>query len=232
MKTLSLILLLTMPAWPDSVTVGTANSENCIPFASCAGANVIVYQQVYSSSAFSGDTEFNEVTFFGAPLFLGDELNTATYDISFSTTQKSVRALDTDYATNVGADSQEFGSFSVAGATPSELAFTGDSFNYDPSTGNLLMQIVISDILVGVNAGAGAFEADDGADGLTSRLIEVQNGFTSTDDLGLVTEFSENASPVPEPVWGPLLIGLFLAIGVSRRRVVAERQRHLTVYED
>ncbi len=73
-------------------------------------------------------------------------MDSATYDISFSTTSASVGALDSTWANNIGGDSAFFGTFTLGGSMPSVLTLTGNAFNYDPTLGNLLMHVGISNL--------------------------------------------------------------------------------------
>src|ERR1700676_2907068 len=90
----------------DTVTFGSANTSNCLPFG-CAGANFISeYQQVYSSSRF-GPLPFNiaAISFFNT-LGPTQDLTSGIYTISFSTTSAAVGALNSSLglALNLGID--------------------------------------------------------------------------------------------------------------------------------
>ena len=220
MKLLFSFTVLVLPAMAGPLIIGTANTTNCLPFANCAGATVTLYQQVYSSGQFSGTIQFNEIAFFGSPLFLGVPLDSATYQISFSTTQKATGSLDSNPSQNPGPDSRLFGTFLVSGNTPAQLTFIGQPFTFDPSAGNLLVQIAVSNITA--TGDSGGFQAMSPGGSVTSRLLDFPVGGVSTDSLGLVTEFSE----VPEAESFLLVLGgLILGSASGRRRNAAKQAR-------
>ena len=199
------IFISTLPA----ITIGTpATDPTCFPFG-CEGTR---YQQVYAADSFSNPFTIGAINFFTVD---PGTLPTGTFSFSLSTSANPVDALDTAVLdNNLGADNQLFGAFqldgSLAGPT---LSFIGTPFLYDPSMGDLLldMQISISQFggatFLGHNATAG---------GLFSRAHDFGGGFAG---YGLVTEFlpptgdNEGPTPVPEP--GTLMLvggGLLFAL--------------------
>ena len=211
----SLSALSAVPASAASVTIGNWDSGNCYPFSCLASErNGTTYQQIYSSSAFSGPLSFNTISFFQDTAGLMDS---ASYNISFSTTSTAVNGLSPVWASNIGGDSQVFGTFSVSGSMPSILSFTGNSFAYDPSMGNLLMTVDIFG-LTQANGYQSFFQADyTGVD--TQRLYAYGGSPEGAVDIGaLRTEFS-NVSAVPEPeTYAMMLAGLALLGFAARRR--------------
>ncbi|MGD1092178.1 MAG: hypothetical protein ABSB35_09315 [Bryobacteraceae bacterium] len=77
----------------SSVFVGADNASNSIPFDQNAPLNITEYQQVYASSQFPGVFTFSTID-----LFLGSSgyMDTATFQISFSTTSAAPGALSTN----------------------------------------------------------------------------------------------------------------------------------------
>ena len=215
--TFALATVCALPASAASVTVGNNDGDNCYPFsclASDVGGTGSNYQQIYTSTAFSGITSFNTISFF---LSTGGLMDSASYTISFSTSSKAVNGLEGIGANNVGGDSQLFGTFSVSGSMPSVLSFTGNSFSYDPSMGNLLMNVDVFG-LTQSNGYSSFFQADyTGTD--TQRYFAYGGSPEGSVDVGaLRTEFS-NVSAVPEPeTYAMMLAGLGLLGFAARRR--------------
>jgi hypothetical protein len=189
----------------------TASNGNCIPFGCDDWAPR--YQQVYNASNFDSALTIAGISFFQTEL-PGGNLASGTFDFYLSTTSSAVNGLSTTFDDNLGADNALFGSFVLSGgAAPSVLAFSGAGFAYDPSMGNLLLEIVISDYS---HTGSTAFlDAGLGDAGdLFSRVIgqfgssDTSVGVASS-STGLVTEFAA----VPEPSTILLLATALAAIG-------------------
>ena len=214
---IALAAVCALPAHAASVTVGNNVDPNCYPFsclASDLGGTGSTYQQVYSSTAFSGPLSFNTISFFQS---IPSLMDSASYTISFSTTSAAVNGLDGVWANNIGGDSQLFGTFNVSGSMPSVLSFTGNTFNYNPLAGNLLMHVDVFG-LTASNRYVSFFQADyTGID--TSRLYAYGGSPEGTlADGALRTEFS-NMSAVPEPeTYAMMIAGLGLLGFAARRR--------------
>lgn len=179
-----------------------SSGSNAFPFGGSISADPTRYQQVYSSTAFSGPIDIGTVQFFRETV--GGDLASGTFTLSFSTTAVAVDALDTvNFDSNLGLDNQLFVSQVLTGGpAPSVLSFTGTAFHYDPTLGNLLLDIQVSGFShSGVWAGFAAHNGDAG--GLFSRAHDFDSGF---EGYGLVTD----VIPVPAP--GAILLG---GIGVG-----------------
>jgi hypothetical protein len=198
------------------VTVGNYATGNCYPFSCLPTDGGTHYQQVYAAAAFSGGLQINSLSFYKDT---GGSMNSASYTLSLSTTSKKVKFLDTsDPANNIGSDNTVLGTFAVSGMMPDVLTFTGSTFNYDPTMGNLLLDVVVSNV-ISAN-GYGSFFKATNSDSATSRLY-VNSFGTGQDSFGpLVTTFDyvQPASNVPEPMTLATL-GLGLAgMAAARRR--------------
>ena len=216
-------------AHSQSITIGAPGDPgngNAFPFGNTFGGVGFTsrYQQVYNKSLFSTPIAINQITFFhtnnniGGPGGVG--IQPATYTIHLSTTGKPVNGLDaSNFNANVGADDAFFFSANLGGAIGPELSFNGPAFHYDPSAGNLLLDITkvdISDPLVDIflDAHAGTFGSDSSRAGTFST--------TSNISYGLVTRFSFQPTSTPEPGSMVLLAGILVAgTGLARRRRMA-----------
>lgn len=201
-----------------------ANSGNCFPFGCTrigSGYASTLYQQVYASSDFGGPLSITGLTFYDSN-FPSSPLNSGTYTISLSTTSAQVDNLNTtNFAQNIGADNAVLFSGALPSLTPGgsfTLPFTG-AFNYNPSNGNLLVNVDISGPVDG-NAYLNSYAGD--ANGIFSRADNFGSAFYT--GYGLETGFVTLAGGVPEPAtWAMMLVGLG-GLGVamrSRRRRVA-----------
>jgi len=200
------------------VLIGTATDGNEFPFGTSAGND---YEQIYKKSDFSAPIDINEISFF-LTLFTVPGFDTwATGDYSFylSTTTTPVNQL---VGNDEGANNQLFGTFDLSGAVPyGQINFTGTPFNYDPSQGNLLLDIKVTGQVPGQSSLVFLDAMDGDAGGIFSRLY---NFGTGTKNYGLVTEFNgtpgTSSASVPDPASSlGLLSGACLVLGALRRKL-------------
>ena len=202
--------IMGLPA--SAQVVGTGTGGNFFPFGAGTGT---IYQQVYTSSVFASGPQFvNSFQFF---LFSGGglTLSNAVYTVFLSTTSAAVDGLNTvNLDANRGANNTLFGTFTLGGVAPSTLVFAGTPFVYDPSAGNLLIDMRISGQ---TSEGTAAFRSNNGdAGGVYSR---VYNFGTGTSGFGLQTEFlTTPVTATPEPATLALVATGLVALGLIRRR--------------
>lgn len=197
------------------------------------------YQQVYGAAAFlnqgvSGPVAINSLTFFAASeiCFFVDcfaiaerdrSIAAGNYTIRLSTTRAGVDGLAATFDTNWGADVQTFFDGDFAG---NSLTFMGSTFLYDPSMGNLLLDIMVNSqtanfgYLLRDMESLAQFNGGQ-RDQLSSRIgtnitSATTTGVPWTRSGGYKTEFGySEALTVPEPTtWVLLSLGL-LAMGVA-----------------
>lgn len=212
-------------AAPMEVIVGDpavyGSSENFFPFGTLPGSYghpSTRYQQVYASNAFSAPFLIQELVFYptsntSAPIL------PATFEIFLSVTPHGVNEIGAQpFDANLGSDTRLFatltGGFTIAGP---ELVISGTPFLFDPSQGNLLLDIRVNGAPLGHSGpffaalGPGNMTLDTGSP--FSRWHDFGIGF---ENRGLVTGFRSYA---PEPGTLALLgLGLVGLVIVQRRR--------------
>ena len=222
-SSLFLFVLFTASAALQASTtvVGNYNDGNSYPFLSndsgTTTGQTIDYQQVYSSSSFSGPLNIQSISFFFAQGLGGSStvLN-GSYNIYLSTTSIAVNGLGSDLVANRGGDQTLFAAFSGGTETNPSWTIHGTPFSYDPGNGNLLLEVIANNQNFLPNgAGNGFLESDD-VGTVTSRAYVLGTGTSSasTDSIGLVTGFN-----APEP--GSLVLfgsGLAALAKAARRK--------------
>lgn len=205
------VALGTSPATADTVNYGTNTSQQV----SCAPGCTATVQYSFASSLFSTAGYIDSLTFFLQP-------NAATpLSIFLSTAATQVGSMSSTLSANRGSDFASFYDGTVAAGDAGARTFDGQSFFYDPSAGDLLLEI-----------------RGDGLRNLTSAVSytpgQVQrvytfNSFANKDsgivdsDAGLTTRFGFTPAAVPEPGTWALMIAGFAAVGFAMRR--GERRR-------
>lgn len=189
-----LLLCAALPAMANPIVVGTptAGVGNCFPFSCNYNGD---YQQVYTSSDFSGSVTITGLEFYNTQANEGTTAIAGTWTLALSTTSAAWNTLSDTPANNVGGDNTQVftGSISQAWAFGDTLTFLFSTpFTYNPANGNLLLDVQASG--VASTGGNLYFDFDESGSGVVGRYY---NGMTATN--GLVTGFTTNAFSVPEP---------------------------------
>lgn len=203
----------------DTIIVPTVptTSSNASPFGTgVAGGR---YQQVYTSAAFSDPISVNSLAF--EPFSVSSPvIYNANVEIRLGTTAAPVNGLSTDLDANAATGltsvfvDPNFSTTLVAGYSLI-FDFSASPFLYDPTDGNLLLDVVISD----KSSNTGNFGFSLVAFNTESSRAFSSGGVTTAGIGALKTQFG--FSPVPEPTTLCLLFQ-FLTVAIlivrSRRR--------------
>ena len=222
-------LLISTPV-PAQLIGAPATTGNAFPFTAEPGTR---YQQVYDASNFPSAFDITSISFFCENC---GRVSQGSFRLFLSTTSKPVDGLSPTLDLNVGPDNSFFAQFISNGEIPSGvLTFVGVPFHYDPTVGNLLLDILVHLRFEGISSGlfASRSAGDGGAPPGFSRAHDFAGGNPAFfAGYGLVTEFNRpEATTVPEPATIALffigVIVMALMQGLSRRlRGVDQQSSH------
>jgi len=132
----------------DTVVIGGTNSANCYPFGNCGYTGP--HQQFYSSSQFSGPVAITQISFAsGGPNTGSGGAATYNFSLGLSNTSATPSSFSATYAANRGANfttvfNGPFTAMLQANNTGQTFDFNiilTTPFLYDPSQGNLLVEV-------------------------------------------------------------------------------------------
>ena len=222
---ITVVLFLGVAAHAN-VIIGTAVEGICFPF-TCNNSGLtsgvsLEYQQVYAPGSFPGNTTFNTVTFYTdwtvAHSLNGGPVIPGTYAISFYYTSPGtgVGSLSTTLADNEGTKIGDFITFTAATPIPvtGSFSITGNHLDYNPALGGLLIDVLVTNQAdVPNGTGNGYFDSYSGVtQSVVAAYVPTYNPSNRLDVYGLVTGFSDTASPEPASLFlaGTALLGLAL----------------------
>ena len=146
---LGFFVLMTMasPVFASSIIMGGTNGNNIAPF---GNVNYLgQYQQVYSSSEFSGPTKIGAIAFQTlANVFNPTTPQSVEFSLGLSNTTATPSAMSSNYAVNRGANFiiVYAGTLTYTPASDGTFDFVIPihPFTYDPGAGNLLIDINVT----------------------------------------------------------------------------------------
>jgi len=210
-------LALSAPAFAS--TIVNYGSPNPTAINDTTPSSTPTIQTVYSRSLFgSSPVLISAIDFFLASTSYA---NAQTYTITLSTSARAVGSLSSTFSDNLGADAAVF--YTGVPGNPAYpgtwVSFTGTDFLYDPSLGDLLVQIThpTSDDRL--------YSSYDGATADAQRVYTFNDGATtgtvSNPGYAMAARFTLNAASVaavPEAsTWAMMILG-FGVIGLRIRR--------------
>lgn len=218
----ALVVLLAGPSLAQTVVIPNVNANQAGPSNQAFPWNQgdMRYQQVYAADQFGGLSGIIQSFTYRVDEQFGGAFQSSPIncEIRFSTTSASPNNMNLTFAQNIGPDE------TLVWSGPLTLKSAGnwqvfdivvdvnDVFNYDPTKGNLLMDIKVFGSAVTTQFDAAGTGLGQGGTPWTDRVwalgVNSVSGSSNGDD-GMVTQFT-----IPEPASALML----LALALLRRR--------------
>ncbi len=225
-RSLAAVLLVLIvggrPASADFLVIGSnPTTELAVPLGLASdGSNDPSdrYQEVFASALFNkGPIAITALTFYAQGQGAGGAYNPVTYNFGLSTTSVGVGGLDpTNLAGNVGADAASFGSISPTGNAASTLTIGGSTpFFYDPTRGNLLLDIQIIGQRLDPNFLGASFDGQADYGKLSSSADNFGGNVASS---GLSLGITFNSVPEPSSLAMTAVGGVLASLWLRRKR--------------
>lgn len=214
---LSSACALTIAAPAAAVTVDFGGPA--IEAGDCTPGCTPRFQTVYSGSVFGS----SPVSISAIALYLAGTADNQTYTISLSTSANSVGNLSSTFANNIGADAAVFYSGIPAVSTTGDwFTFSGSTFNYNPTAGDLLLDIRTT----GSNSIAASYDGSGPNGQRAYSFSDSAQGELDGAGYHMAAQFTVGAvNAVPEPMtWAMLVVGFGMAGSAvrSRRRTAGQ----------
>jgi hypothetical protein len=208
------------------LTLGSYDGPNCIPFmCNTSGTNVGLsydYQEAYNSAKFSGSTSISSITWYLWPPSVSNVFLGGSYTFYWGYSAVGLN-LTANLAANLSGSESLLGTWNVpAGGFPMGSSATFSSFipfSYDPSAGDLLVEIVVYDQDNVPNTGLNGYNWSDTVGGNVARAwCAPTQGCNGNDVFGgaLVTTFGTTPESGTIVLLGSGLLG---AVGILRRKM-------------
>jgi hypothetical protein len=219
-RTDALILVLVASAWatetralnlvvPNANALVKGDNANGYPFA-LAYYDTQYYQQVYDASQFGAlGTNGGTITAIGFRGYPTWPRMVYSLSLNLSTTARAVDGLDATLASNLGPDNQRVFSGrytldAVSGSLPQPLPFRvvvplQSGFFYNPTNGNLLLDLTISDSSGTEYAVPFVDEVDPYGDSVSRAHRDIFDTHTWLDSIGAITQFGVIPVVAPKP---------------------------------
>ena len=214
---------------PTNPPSGQAQGPAPFTFRGTTGSRT---QQVYAASFFTTVQNITSLAFRSTPGFLNGA-NYSNVGITLSTTSfgdETGTPLSGTFADNIGADVQTVFQGAISFAAPATGGFEyivnfSTPFLYDPSKGNLLLDVLLPNGTV--VDGSGFFLASyDNANTVNDGVYSVNSVFDGNAATGIantaaaITQFTGTSvtAAIPEPAtWAMMLVGFGMIGGAARR---------------